>query len=72
VWYTAKIDYLRASIFNDARSILHSIDSIVVSGVTGPGKKKNPISFHIEGFRRKREDNISSTVKKEKRRIGAS
>lgn len=52
VWYTNKVDFLRSSIFADARKELDSIDMVEVSGVTGaPSKPKSPISFHIEAFR---------------------
>jgi 2-polyprenyl-3-methyl-5-hydroxy-6-metoxy-1,4-benzoquinol methylase len=52
VWYTTKVNYLKASIFEDARKILEFVDYVDVSGVTGaPGKKKGLISFHIEAFR---------------------
>jgi SAM-dependent methyltransferase len=51
VWFTNKIDFLRKGIFGDARKLLEPIDAMDLSGETGPGKKKSPISFHIEGFR---------------------
>lgn len=52
VWYTNKIDFLRSSIFSDARSVLESVDMVEISGATGaPNKPKTPISFHIEAFR---------------------
>lgn len=50
VWYTDKIDYLRASIFSDAAKLFKSIDSVDLKGVTGPGRQKKSISFHIEAF----------------------
>jgi hypothetical protein len=62
VWFTAKIDYLRTSIFNDARSLFESVDSVIVSGMTGPGRKRNPISFHIEGFRPRDATSTSSDI----------
>jgi 2-polyprenyl-3-methyl-5-hydroxy-6-metoxy-1,4-benzoquinol methylase len=55
VWYTKKVNYLKSSIFDDARKLLEFVDYVDVSGVTGaPGNKQGVISFHIEAFRLKK------------------
>lgn len=55
VWYTNKVNFLKSSIFKDARKMLDFIDYVDVSGVTAaPGEKKKAISFHIEAFRLKK------------------
>ena len=51
VWYNSKVDFLRKKIFSDARQLFVPMDAMDLGGETGPGKKKAPISFHIEGFR---------------------
>lgn len=53
IWHTPKVDFLKKSIFSDANKVLNSIESMDLSGSTGPGKKKAAISFHIEGFNKK-------------------
>ena len=52
IWYTPKEDYLRASIFTDARNLLESIDAIVISGATRESPKDAvDLKFQIEAFR---------------------
>jgi 2-polyprenyl-3-methyl-5-hydroxy-6-metoxy-1,4-benzoquinol methylase len=45
VWYNSKEDYLRASIFTAAKSLLESVDAVVLSGATVD------LKFQIEAFR---------------------
>ena len=54
VWYMSNMNHLKSTIFSDARNLFDVIDAIDISGMSGAGRKKMEVSFHIEGFRVKR------------------
>ena len=51
VWHTEKLNFLKSSIFSDAREILTFVDMISISGMTGSREGKRPISFHVEAYK---------------------